>query len=251
MRNASQAAYVGRIAKALSNSRLGPYHLSPNDTTADALSRYAWNVALCESYYPLLHALEITLRNTLDNAISSHIPVGHYVDVRSWLDRKPPVLSPHGQEAVAKAKEKLLDQGAPLTHAKLVAELDLGFWTGLLSRYYMYRSASDQRLWPHLLVFAFPHKVPRPRHPSAVSALLNDIRQFRNRVFHHEPIWKLPDLARVRQDILAAIGWISPETRSLVAVHDRVLEMLTDRTKRVLRVCIHRTTSPTKTQPGA
>lgn len=87
MRNASQTAYVGRIAKVLSTSRLDPYHLSGTDTTADALSRYAWNVALCESFYPLLHALEIALRNTLDNAISSHVPVRHYGAVRSWLAR--------------------------------------------------------------------------------------------------------------------------------------------------------------------
>ena len=50
---------------------------------------------------------------------------------------------------------------------------------------------------------------------------LDRIRRLRNRVFHHEPIWHLPDLAEQHRLVLETIGWISPAMREMTLLLDR------------------------------
>lgn len=66
-----------------------------------------------------------------------------------------------------------------------------------------------------------PHLPRRHRTRQFVSAHLNGIRLLRNRVFHDEPVWHGRDLARRHQDILAAIGWVSPVLAATSAPLDR------------------------------
>ena len=37
----------------------------------DAIARYVWNMAVCGHLYPVLHAVEITFRNQLHNALTT------------------------------------------------------------------------------------------------------------------------------------------------------------------------------------
>jgi len=66
-----------------------------------------------------------------------------------------------------------------------------------------------------------PYLPRRHRTRHYVSAHLNGIRLLRNRVFHYEPVWHRRDLAQRHQDILAAIGWVSPVLAETAAPLDR------------------------------
>ena len=93
------------------------------------------------------------------------------------------------------------------TAGLIVAELNFGFWTTLLSRNY------HGLLWsPNNaanLRAAFPHVPKRLFRRDAIHKRYNDLRFLRNRVMHHEPIWYRRGLAQEHHEIIEAIGWIS------------------------------------------
>jgi hypothetical protein len=187
----------------------------------------------------------------MDRALASQFTLQTTADVVSWLDQVPSVLTPKGSSDVYTAKQKLLERSAkekrpPPSHSELVAELDFGFWTGLLGNNYFFQSAADPRLgWPLAATKVFPHYggvVGKDFHK--IRTALHDIRKFRNRVFHHEPILPksgIVQLNRVsthlqtrRAWILNSVGWISPELRQVVERLDRVSEVLEPRFYRQL-----------------
>ena len=113
------------------------------------------------------------------------------------------------------AESQLRGQGKSVDSDRLVAELNFGFWTSLLNTHY-----ETQGLWPRLLRPVFPHVARRQRTRRLIARRLNDIRHFRNRIFHHETIWHDPNLGLAHADILEAVGWIGPEMRQVADVVD-------------------------------
>jgi hypothetical protein len=243
----SQGAFVARIEPVLSRERLGRYAAFSSEPAWESLARYAWNVALCEAFYPLLHGLEVVLRNRLYELGRNAFPYRRVHDVQCWLDADPSPLHRYGTGDVAKAKQKLFGAdrrtGSPAsarryTAGDLVAALDFGFWTGLFNRHYLYQSSRDRRLWPHGLAQVFPH-APGRLDFRMVSGRVNELRQLRNRVFHHEPIWRRPGLARDRGHALELLDWMSPEAGLMLRKMERLSEVLSDDFRRRLRVRIY------------
>ncbi|HEX8322025.1 MAG TPA: hypothetical protein VF632_26810 [Longimicrobium sp.] len=185
----------------------------------DVLSRYLWNIALCEATYPTLQTLEVALRNAVFDAGCASYPFTaspSLAQVPCWLDTA--VLLPGDRSKVAGAKARLRDAGKPPEPCRLVAELTFGFWTTLFD----VRYENTRILWPRLFgqkIFADAPK--RFRNRKALSPLLNRVRHLRNRAFHHEPIWHWRDLREQHAIALDLIGWMSPPLRETVGALDR------------------------------
>ena len=96
-----------------------------------------------------------------------------------------------------------------------MAGLSLGFWVDLFKGRY------EQILWPALLPDVLPFATKKQRHRERLYQRLAKIQRLRNRVFHHEPIWHLPDLPEQHRLILETIGWISPEMLAMTRLLDR------------------------------
>ena len=190
------------LYKILTNQRLTPYKTALADTPEMVFTRYSWNIRLCESLYPSLHGLELAIRNSISNAAS-------LMNGTNWLQNNS-VLAPTEQAKVREAEAKLTKANKPISNGALVAELSFGFWNSLFDRRY------DQVLWPKLLSTCFPYipKVSRTR--TVISGRLSTIRSLRNRVFHHEPIWRRTNLDQNHTEILELLGWISPELAKLI-----------------------------------
>lgn len=60
--------FFASLRTSISPQRLDAYKTLSTDTEIDLFERYFWNIALCESLYPVLQNLEITLRNNIYNA---------------------------------------------------------------------------------------------------------------------------------------------------------------------------------------
>lgn len=59
------------------------------------------------------------------------------------------------------------------------------------------------------LIHALPNLTPQLRHRDKLSFQLNQIRKFRNRIFHYEPICNdLKTLATNHKSIYEILGWI-------------------------------------------
>ena len=55
---------------AVSSKRLAAYQLQGGDNSdIEVLTRYVWNIKLCESFYPILQLLEVALRNSIHESI--------------------------------------------------------------------------------------------------------------------------------------------------------------------------------------
>ena len=131
------------MVQAISLERLAPYQ-ARFKADAKALGAYAWNVALCESLYPVLNGLEVTLRNSVHDAASTEF--GDYY----WFDK---LELPKSKKAVEKARSRLGNSPKDvdyLSAGRLIAELNFEFWVGLLD------SSNEQVLWPKLLKPVFP-----------------------------------------------------------------------------------------------
>lgn len=198
---------TGQLRRALSDERLNSYRRTPADTDIDLLACYVWNVALCETSYPTLHYLEVALRNSINEAAS--------LSFENWLAPFSLILLDNERGKVDAVIEKLVRRRKPVNVGRIVAALEFGFWTSL------FKSDYDQRLWPRLLIPVFPHMPARNRTRKYLSNRLTVIRHFRNRVFHHEPIWHRPHLVQIHEDILETVGWIDPTIRDLAAAVDR------------------------------
>ncbi len=235
--------------------RLSDFHSSGSAAPWEALANYAWNVALSEAVYPLLHQFEIVFRNALDGAITAAYPTkGVFDDVDSWMDSSNCPLNSYARSEVLKAKKKLLGwddnaktyQRSPsvIKHPDLVAAVDFGFWTGLMHKTYLFQNRKDTRFWPHLLPAVF--SAYTGKHDRAflgvTSRIANDVRKLRNRVFHHEPIWRRPNLAAERQEMLQLMGWSCPEAERIVGSLDRLPHVLSNDFSRELRIAIYRLT---------
>lgn len=206
----SQADLFASLARSFSTERLSTYR-RPSESDGLVLARYLWNVELCEALYPVLHALEVALRNSMHDAIS--VACGR----NDWYDIVPLILQQDDVDRVVAAKRELAKQASrkkiPLarfqTPGRVVAELNFGFWTSLLSRSYESHDPVHPRLWPRLFLSVFPKARKLGRHRAA--ARFNGLRHLRNRASHHEPIWSDPHIMQRHAELLEAMGWINPD----------------------------------------
>lgn len=203
------------LASALSAPRLEAYRLHPADTARNLVGRYRWNVALCGALYPTLHYLEVIFRNRVHQALTAHCRTA------AWYDVVPAWLHPREQVKLADASRELHERGVPLEPDRMVAELSFGFWTSLLSGFYA------QVLWQKRTVIrsVFPFLPNRLRHRHYVNKRLSQIRHFRNRVFHQEPIWNSGNLLQRYQELRQTIDWFEPEVGHLLPTPDRFEEI--------------------------
>lgn len=205
------------IRRALSPERLGAYARGGRDEL-DALALYLWNTTLCEALYPMLHGLEISLRNALFDAAGAAYHGHGFTQVPCWLDADPPVLLPGERGKVEQAKRRLREKGRPLEPGRVVAELSFGFWTALFDVRYEHGRVLWPRLFKHGLFAGAPRRL-RSRH--ALSPMLNRVRNLRNRAFHHEPIWHWRDLDDQYALARDLVGWLCPRLRGVIEPFDR------------------------------
>ena len=202
---ARQTDPLDQMLNSISTARFAPYQRE-----AQAYGTYAWNIALCESFYPALHSLEISLRNGINEAAIA------VFGGQDWLTQQ--VLMPQEEKSIQNATANLRRQGKSLTPNNYVGGLNFGFWVSLFNDRY------HQGKWPGLLASVFPNMPNRQRSLKNLGRRLEEVRTLRNRVFHHEPVWHYSDLQRQHGLIIETIGWINSAMRRFVEMLDRFPE---------------------------
>ncbi len=159
------------IEQILTRERLKRYLVTTSNDLAAAISLYEQNVALSEAVFGLLHGIEIAVRNSMHDALSSHF------GSPTWFQTSFGVLTGYHRDKVAHAIKEA--GGLRASPGKVVAELTFGFWTDLAAQRYLWT------LWQPCLHRAFPEKrLAR----AAIHGRLDLIRKLRNRIAHHEPV---------------------------------------------------------------
>jgi len=191
------------IDELITNERLNSYAaVFQHSDDMELVGAYLWNARVCAALYPLLTAAEVTLRNAIDTALSKNL--GHFWWVRSKLHYRS--FSPNGSkpfvvEAVQKnfskaanqvkrdKKERYNDAKARPTHHEIIAKTEFSTWEFTLDDEIM----GPNLIWPKHLGSVFRGEWPTSKASKLLRTtkdLVKTTREFRNRVSHHEPVWK-------------------------------------------------------------
>jgi hypothetical protein len=203
------SAFFQQIEDIIHTERIDVYRRDGADHKL-TLARYTLNMALSESLYPTLQFSEIALRNAVHQALTTRCGTD------AWYDSPLARLSTWQQDKVDEAKDSLRKRRKPLTPGRIVAELIFGFWTGFFNHWH-----ARTGIGSYLAKNAFPHAPTAEQYQSKLDKRWLEIRDLRNRVFHHERILHWTDLNARHQAILEMISWISPGLHDLAIALDR------------------------------
>ncbi|WP_208281590.1 Abi family protein [Massilia oculi] len=188
-----------------STARLSSYPQYLGTTNAsEAYGAYMWSMAVSTAFSPIIHAVEVSFRNVLNNELSSHYGNDWF---NKWVTSDANALRANGKIAVNQKStgEKLIadsikkitkrdyPNGAPPGYKpswqRVLAEMSFGFWvTFLVKRFWDVNHKT--KLWPNHTTAVFPGA---PTSMGAVGALhtaFSEMVDIRNRIHHHEPLWK-------------------------------------------------------------
>lgn len=236
---------LGNLARiqALSHARLSNYRSffgATND--AQALGLYQWNDELSACLFRTISLVEVLLRNQFHRAFSLRYGAVGVHGSRDWYGYV---------ELNSLSKDKIKE----ITHRKqrtqwvpciptpspddVISSLTFGFWPRLLD---LTKDTLNQPIdWGPILLEVLPgHRQKqaiywaRLKHQDALFARLDLCNELRNRIAHHEPIWKLGALmteARARQGKLLTIQAPAPVSPAealarLSLLYGRVIELL-------------------------
>lgn len=209
-------AFFQQIEGILHTERIDAYRQDGADSKL-TLARYLLNMALSESLYPTLQFAEIALRNAVHRELTTHYSTD------AWYDSPLAQLTSWQQDKVTEAKAALGRSRKPLTPGRIVAELTFGFWTGFFNNPH-----ARTGIGAFLSRSAFPHAPSTEQVRHLLDRRWQDIRDLRNRVFHHERILHWTDLGARHQAILEIIRWMSPELHDLTNSLDRFISIRSD-----------------------
>jgi len=210
------------IEKSISSARLSTYrnHRTSNNTLL--IANYVLNAKVSENFYFLLQNLEVTLRNAIYDAFKKHYPSDDFFylyETNSRGRHTRQEIHDYGCWRMLCAVKYKLRNEVHLHDGKIIAELNFGFWTKLLL-------STDNRytnIWRRIFNDVFPyydtvHSIDRDK--PIVGQKIDNIRIFRNRIFHYEPIFNYPNLVQIHDDIIEVLGWINKDMQELSIMFD-------------------------------
>ncbi len=113
-----------------------------------------------------------------------------------------------GKGIVLRAADRIRDVGKPETSGRIIAELSFGFWVNMLLPKY------DVALWAPLHS-CFP-ELPTTIDLGMLHIRLSAVHELRNRVGHHEPIFRR-NLSQDFADCLELIRWLNSAKANWIA----------------------------------
>lgn len=213
------------LEQAFSAPRLGRYLRAFSNDKDRAHQGYIYNLRLSECLLISLSVLEIALRNAMSNQMAKLYSRDDWYEaiLTDTTLQKPntPLQADNALKRLhSNIKSAKRDAGAPNPN-KVIAEFTFGFWTTLLNARY------QNNFWQELR-YAFPHCPHRQR--GNVSSALNQIRDLRNRVFHHEPVlWMTPPVEAHHQHIYDVLSWLNHDIAPWVQTFDRFPQVIAER----------------------
>lgn len=168
--------------KALSYQRLARYTKACKQDTVKALSLYRLNIQLSKELFGILAIFEVLLRNAIDMHYSNQFVSN------DWLKEQADqngifcnvVFRKGNFETRNQINKSIQKLGVRYSHDQLVASLTIGFYVYLFNNIQF-------RLAGQTLHQIFINR-PNGTLPKNIFNDLVQIRDFRNRIAHHEPV---------------------------------------------------------------
>jgi Abi-like protein len=199
-------AISSSILAAISPDRFATYRAT-SASDDEAHQKYCWNIALSSAFYGPMQSLEVAMRNAIHRELSRTYG-SHWWDTIDLLGR---VQRDQVADAIDTLRSRGTNHPAP---GQVVAELSFGFWVGLTGR----TSNYERTLWQPAVRHAFTNFSGQR---SALQGELDHLRVFRNRIAHHEPIFRR-HLAADHDSIIRVVDYLDASLGAWIRAHSRV-----------------------------
>lgn len=178
--------------------RFATYLAETQGDKVRALELYQWNMEVSSAFLAPLQMCEVSVRNAIAEAIElTYGPNWPY-------ERSFEIALPNPSRAYSPRQNLLQHRNEPTT-GKVIAELKFVFWERMFTRRH------DDTIWNKHLRTVLPHtdavKSVQDLRRDAYQ-MLEAIRDLRNRIAHHEPIFR----RNIREEydrIRAVVAWRS------------------------------------------
>lgn len=204
------------IKNSLSNIRLRQY-LKATDNNSEALELYLWNSTISAALLPALSLCEVTLRNTIDFALTN-------IYGRRWAYNKAFHISLPNTKKGFNSRREIEELSKKHKNApdQIIAETKFIFWQSLLTKRH------DERIWNTQLNLCFPNMnltIPVSERRAKIYQTIERVRRLRNRIAHHEPIFYLDTRAKYEM-ICQMIGLRCKTTENWIRNHKKQYQWL-------------------------
>lgn len=197
--------------KFLSRSRYNRYLLATGQSLTKAKRLCLANMRLAQAFHPLISQFEVIFRNSLNDILASNFSDSEWI-----INQKTGFMSDLSlhqsqfflRNCVRKTERRLISKGFHLSSGKIVADQALGFWVAFfLPHHYSLVSGSP--------IHCFPFK-PSQENRASLHSKLEEIKNFRNRVNHCEPLCfsgstiDCTEALKIRSFLYDLLQWIDP-----------------------------------------
>lgn len=216
MTAAVTASTTDELVSLLTAERLAPYLRESGGDTDLALKLYAWNAAIAAASMEVVAYIEVMLRNAVDRELSKH--ANESKRKLPWF--MVPSVTGGSHEAITKSIETTRTRLRGISphrdsRDQIIAGLSFGFWTELFG-------SKHEDLWRAALSNALPG-TPAGRRKN-VTAKLERLRPFRNRLAHHDSLLS-QDILFQLEEMLTLAEWMSPDARTWLESHEKVSDL--------------------------
>lgn len=209
-------AEIAAILAAISKDRFRTYLNAAGHDIDRALRLYLWNAKLGEAFHIPIQAVEVSLRNCVNIALSN-VYTANWWECKNLFD----LLDEERKGDLATVFRRIRNRQQALYTGEVVAGLSFGFWVGMLDGRY------NPPLWGGQLRTAFPH-LPIGRSRKSLHTSVRGVATLRNRISHHEPLIGRDTLADF-SNLMTLLEWISPAKASWIRAHCRVPQIVRER----------------------
>jgi hypothetical protein len=197
----------------LSSARIGTYMLAAGHDATRALALYQWNAQLGEAFHLPIQSVEIALRNRINGVLIQNFGVDWWKDPAFLA-----LVEKRQSDAIDEVKTRISKRGQPVVTGQIVAGMSFRFWVTMLDARY------NPSVWSHALAAGFPH-LPAKTTRGDLQKAARHIANFRNRIWHHEPIFKANITAEYSRCI-EMLAWLCPHKHGWIKPHCRVMAVL-------------------------
>ena len=200
--------------KYLSGPRYNRYLNATGNNKRNAKRLYNANIRLAQAVHPVLTQFEVIFRNSINLQLSNY-----FADTDWIINQKNGFMNDRSlgqskfflKKSIQKTENKLNRRRIPITSGKIISDQSFGFWIALfLSHHYMLIGGQPIQI--------FINK-PTSETRTKIYSKLDDIRKFRNRVNHCEPLCfavgnnniDCSKILNIRTKAYDLIKWIEPE----------------------------------------
>lgn len=160
------------------------------------INEYFENLKLCKDYYIPLSLVEIALRNSLNNHFKRKIS-------QNWLLDTNFIQIQHKSKIDISIKLLKLEK-KKIEQDNILAELSFGFFVTFFKSAYKnyFRYNELKQIFPNL-----PSSKDKSINRHFVFTKLNNIRLFRNKVFHHDKIISKQEYQNMMDEIYEVLSY--------------------------------------------